>query len=46
MEESICQRPHIKELIYNIPNIQGKYNRMVIPRVHSKNNNIIKLSVK
>ncbi|KAG4093304.1 hypothetical protein H8356DRAFT_1428822 [Neocallimastix lanati (nom. inval.)] len=28
--------------IYNIPNIQGKYNRMVIPRVHSNNNNIIK----
>jgi len=32
--------------IYNIPNIQGKYNRMVIPRVHSNNNNIIKPSVK
>ena len=34
---------------YNIPNIQGKYNRMVTPilkLVHSNNNDIIKPSMK
>jgi len=34
MEEIICQRDPLQDnLKYNIPNIQGKYNRMVIPSV-------------
>ncbi|KAG4086711.1 hypothetical protein H8356DRAFT_1359791 [Neocallimastix lanati (nom. inval.)] len=32
--------PIQNNLKYNIPNIQGKYNKMVIPGVHSNNNSL------
>ncbi|KAG4088719.1 hypothetical protein H8356DRAFT_1361687 [Neocallimastix lanati (nom. inval.)] len=41
--------PIQNNLKYNIPNIQGKYNRMVIPSVkweHPNNHSIIKPSMK
>ncbi|KAG4099680.1 hypothetical protein H8356DRAFT_1330309 [Neocallimastix lanati (nom. inval.)] len=40
MKRLYVRDPIQNNLKYNIPNIQGKYNRIIISRVHSGNNKL------